>query len=229
MHFKHRLFWPAVVTLLATLSLAACQTAGPSTPVSQAMAQSLSEPLEAAGTYTHRYSSLQFPPTIADFTRIEMRKYDAGATNVSATYRRSSPGVLGTIYIYPAPWVLAAGKYPDLTDRQLGGLCRNELEAAKAAVVSLHSGAEIVEEGGEVVNGASGGRLGLGRAVYRMTDSFEGRVQPLQSRLYVMCFGYSQWILKYRLTAPEGVDLDAAYKTLGRGTFPRDPATLPQS
>ncbi|MGK9167119.1 hypothetical protein KXR53_12520 [Inquilinus limosus] len=216
---------------MATSFLAACQTAGPSTPATQPEGQIHSEPLQVEGAYTHRYSSLQFPPAIADFTRTEMRKYDAGATNVSATYRRSGPAgaALGTIYIYPAPWVLASGQYPDLTDRQLGGLCRNELEAAKAAVVALHPDAKIVKEGGDVLKNPNGGRVGLGRVVYKMTDTFDGRVQPLQSQLYVMCFGWSQWILKFRLTAPEGVDLDAVYGSLGRGTLSRDAAALQRS
>jgi hypothetical protein len=217
--------------LSAATILTACQTSRPTAPVSRPEAQIHSEPMQADGVYKHQYSSLQFPPTIEDFTRIEMRRYDTGASDVSATYQRSGSAgaALGTIYIYPAPWIPASGQYPDLTDRQLGGLCRNELESAKAAVVSLHPDARIVQEGGQVLKNSAGGRVGLGRVVYKMTDTFDGRVQPMQSQLYVMCFGWSQWILKYRLTAPQGVDLDAVYRTLGGGIVPHDSAATPRS
>ncbi|KGM31356.1 hypothetical protein P409_27665 [Inquilinus limosus MP06] len=225
-HLRHRLSCRALAVLLGMLPLAACQTSNSTTPVRQIAAAAKSEPIAVEGDYVHRYAFFRFPTTIADFKRVELVKYDADASDVSATYSRSGPAgaALATIYVYPAPWVrITAGgqyQYPDLTDRQLGGLCRNEIEAVKAAVAALHPSATIVREGGDVLKGAGGARIALGRVEYRMTGSFEGRIQPLQSQLYVMCFGYSQWILKFRLTAPEGVDLDAVYGVLGRGTLP---------
>ena len=96
-------------------------------------------------------------------------------------------------------------------------------------MASLHPSAEIVQEGGEVMPNAAGGRAGHGRVVYKMTDTFEGRVQPLQSQLQITCFGWSQWILKVWLTAPEGVDLDPVRGVLGRGILPQGPAALPRS
>jgi hypothetical protein len=92
------------------------------------------------------------------------------------------------------------------------------LESAKKAVAELHPGARIVKEGGGVQKG-DGARIGMGRVVYELTDDFDGRTQLLQSQLYVMCTGWSQWIVKYRLTAPTGVDLDRVFQTLGRNTF----------
>lgn len=234
MHLKHHLSCRSLAVLLAMLPLAACQTTGSPTPAKQIAAPARPEPIAVEGDYVHRHNFFRFPVTIEGFKRVELVKYDADASNIGATYRRSGPAgaALATIYVYPAPWikVTAAGQYqyPDLTDRQLGGLCRNEIEAVKAAVTVLNPSAKIVREGGDVLKGPDGGRIALGRVEYRMTDSFEGRVQPLQSQLYVMCFGYSQWILKFRLTAPEGVDLDAVYQVLGRGTFP-NPTTSPRS
>jgi len=114
--------------VLAAVSLTACQAAQSPTPAGQLEALARPEPIAVAGVYTHRYTSAQFPPTIENFNRTELLKYDAQAIDVSATYRRSGPpgSALETIHIYPAPWIQGTG-YPDLTDRQLGGLCRHRI------------------------------------------------------------------------------------------------------
>ncbi len=122
---RNRLPWQCLAALLGILALAGCQTAQSTTPTQKVEALARPEPIVAEGVYVHQVAPFRFPPTIEDFKRTELLKYDAEALDVSATYHRSGPvgAALGTIYVYPAPWV-QGGNYPDLTDRQLGGLCR---------------------------------------------------------------------------------------------------------
>jgi hypothetical protein len=213
------------ILLVAGLTVAACQSSKPTTTAAE-LPGFLAQPqaIAVAGPYRHAASKFIFPVEVGDLHRTTVTQYDQDALNVSANYTMATPKprALATVYVYPAPWLMSGlvppSKMPSLSAIDQSRLCQGEFENAVRAIMTLHPSARL--------GNGSGQTIGSGQDVVSKVVSdieydgdFEGRVIPLHSRLVVLCFGTSGWIVKYRLTAPADTDIDMIGTTLHQGIF----------
>ncbi len=146
-------------------------------------------------TVSHAASGMQFPFAVGDFNRSgALRNYDEKGLNVSAAYHTLPPfaPIAMTIYVYPA------GHY--LFGAATGA--RVPFEDAKNELVRARAGVKILGEGQVPAPGGAKEPPGyFGR--FAFSEMFAGRVQPLESLLYVYCPVQGAWIVKYRVTYPD--------------------------
>ncbi|MGK9232773.1 hypothetical protein KXS07_14075 [Inquilinus limosus] len=194
--------------LLATvLVLAGCQS---TPPQGDAPDRLLPQPQEiaAAGDYVHAPSTLTFPPGVGRFQRTEIKRFDAAGLNVGISYRLQAPSdeVLATAYVYPGPWItikrVSVADLPRLSKLDHAGFCKAEFEGAKTAIKTLHPSARLTFEGSTIVDQY----FSRAMAEYEYSGDRDGRQGDLSTRLYLFCLGKSGWLVKFRVTAPKGVD-----------------------
>ncbi len=194
--------------LLATiLILAGCQS---TPPRGDALSGPLPQPqgIAATGDYVHAPSTLTFPPSVGLFRRTEFKKFDATGLNVGVSYLLQTPsdGILATAYVYPGPWITAkrisVADLPRLSKLDHAGFCKGEFEGAKTAVKTFHPSARLTFEGSTIVDQY----FSRAMAEYEYSGDWDGRQGDLSTRLYLFCLGRSGWLVKFRFTAPKGVD-----------------------
>jgi hypothetical protein len=152
----------------------------------------------AEGAYLHGPARAVFPLQVGEFRRAKIHRYDETGEDVSASYNLATPAgrLLITVYIYPA----AAAA---LADR--ARLCDEEFGAVNSAISSQHDNAAPIEQGSALPAQGTDRRLGH-RSVYRFATPFDDRVQEIRSEAHLYCYVGGDWLVKYRVSAPLGVE-----------------------
>lgn len=182
---------------------------GSRTMVCGALALALAAPAAAQkeiaepGPYLHQGSGTVFPLKVGGFVRLRVVQYDAEGKDVSAGYDLVTPGgrVTLTEYVYPAP---AAA---DAKAREAA--CTGLFEGAVQAISERHPTFRKAPGSDPVAVDGTEPAL-RHRAIYTYRTRFHGTEQPVRSQLDLYCYIAGDWLVKYRVTAPESVNGAAA-------------------
>jgi len=188
-----------IVILTATL-LAGCQTNS---------TQFLPNPetVEIAGSYTNAPSGMVYPVAEDGFRRITISRYDTEERYTSAGYDFYQPPELiaATVFMRPSPPFTSFGSPEDVVASAQSELCESAYEARKARVLEFHPGANLLSE--EMTGSTKSGSSTLGwSAVYEYEEALAGVLQPVHSRLDMLCYIKEEWNLIYRFTYPAAFD-----------------------
>jgi hypothetical protein len=178
------------LTILAALLLAACPAGtGPGRNYAP-----LDEPVEfeAAGDYEHEPSGMLFPPTVADFVRVELTRYDRDGLDVSVGYNHPMFVAL-TVYVLPASIRPAPEKELDDTERSVRGYSPDAKLEEKGSV--------RIAQGGQVAEG-----LHM-RQHYR--DRKLDRTMVTETYVFRRTGNRMAWLVKYRITYPASIASNA--------------------
>ncbi|HXJ00744.1 MAG TPA: hypothetical protein VNH44_05935 [Micropepsaceae bacterium] len=167
--------------------------------------------IDVTGPYTQAATGMVFPESVRDFQRDEVISYNSERTDESATYIREKDGsiIAISVYVYPVPADLGSALAQSLPKEDLVGawymLGEQLFNEEEEGVVELHPGAELVD-GGETSFDQHGVSYPGAFSTYRYDEDFFGSVQPVRSQLHVFPMVGGKWMVKYRITYPEGVD-----------------------
>jgi hypothetical protein len=152
----------------------------------------------AQGTYLHGPARAAYPERVGKFRRSDIYQYDLEGKDVSASYNLATPKgrLLVTVYIYPAAPAVPVAR---------AGLCDEEFETVKSVISSQHDDAAPTEQGTALnVPGVAPGLRH--RALYRFASPFDDKVQEIRSEVHLYCYVGGDWLVKYRVSAPAGVE-----------------------
>jgi len=168
------------------------------------------ETIAAEGGYVHPASGMTFPVAVGEFRRVNLIRYDAAGSDVIAGYNSVEPtsGVAATVYVYPASSLGRIDAKQDLAPAR-AALCGNEFQGRKAEIFRYHRGVHVVDEKDVPITFAGTSMTGR-MAAFAYEDVFGGRLQPLQSEIYIFCYVGEAWTLAYRFTAPRDFDASRA-------------------
>lgn len=178
--------------------------------------------ITAPGTIAHRPAETGFPETVGEFRRSGVTRYDAEGRDMGANYNLIRPGgrVVLTIYIYPAPSVVAAPGSNATAAVARAQLCRREFAGVHQAITAQYGNGTLVEEGQAPAKAGVGPELSL-RSVHRIRTRFDDRVQDLRSETDLYCYVGGEWLVKYRISTPQAVDAEGAVESFIRaGPWP---------
>jgi len=173
--------------------------------------------LDITGPYIQPPSGMVFPENVSAFQRTGIVSYNSERTEESVDYLLDAPDkkIAVSVYVYPVPAELGelakALSGSDLAQAwdMLGEQLYGEEEQA---IVELHPGAEVVQEG-ETVFEQHGVRYPGALAVFHYDEDFYGHDTPVESRLYLFPMVAGKWMVKYRVTFPQdtngAADVDA--------------------
>jgi hypothetical protein len=166
--------------------------------------------LEITGPYTQAPTGMVFPESVAGFKRTGIVSYNSERTEESVDYFLDGPGkqIAVTVYVYPVPAELGelakALSGNDLV--QAWDMLGEQLYSdEQQAIVELHPGADVVQEGATTFEQHGVSHPGA-LSVFRYDEDFFGRTVPVESRLYLFPMVAGKWMVKYRITFPEAVD-----------------------
>jgi hypothetical protein len=182
--------------------------------------------IDRPGTIAHAAADAHFPERVGEFRRGNVHQYDEAGRDISATYNlvRPTGRIVLSIYIYPASRL----GQTDGAEQSRVALCGREFDGVRGAIEAQNAGALKLHQG--TAPPVAGIEPGLShRAVYRFTAPFDGERQEVRSEADLYCFVGSDWLVKYRITAPAGLDIDADLDRFIRtGPWPgRPPAPQP--
>lgn len=167
--------------------------------------------VEVTGSYTQAATGMVFPVSVKDFQRDEVIRYNSERTDESATYIQDKEGkeIAITIYVYPVPADLGTALTQSLPKDDLVGawymLGQQLFDEEEQGVVELHGGAELVD-GGETSFEQHGVSYPGAVSTFRYDEDFFGRVRKVRSQLILFPMVGGKWMVKYRVTYPEGYD-----------------------
>jgi hypothetical protein len=189
-----------IAALLFAMSICGCATIDRQSP-----------PL-LPGQVGHRESGIVFPETVAEFSRGEVKLYDAAGQDTSAGYNLAAPTnlVAITVYVYPGPRLISIGSPPDVVAAARKHLTDGHFEGVKGEVVKYHPSATAMSD--QETGMTFRGRSLYGRtAAFKAEEVFAGRIQPIVTRAEVYAFG--KWIIKFRITYPVASEKAAVEST----------------
>jgi hypothetical protein len=162
-------------------------------------------PIDAAGNWTQPATGQVFPAVAAEYRRVHLSRYDEGARDVSAGYVTGEPpAMLATIYVYPMP----GGPQPDAAARARA--CQAEFASRQREIREVRRDVNLLRAGSttapERIHHGRTPQIPGFAATYTFLGTMFGDAQPLVSELHVFCYVAGQWVVKYRLTAPDGPD-----------------------
>ena len=163
--------------------------------------------------YLHQPARAIYPVQVGGFRRTDIYRYDQEGKDVSASYNLSTPAgrLLITVYIYPAPAAAADAR---------ARLCEEEFGVVNSAISRQHGNAAPLEQGAALAVAGVDPKLGH-RSVYRFASPFGDRVQEIRSEAHLYCFVGGDWLVKYRVSAPLGVETRAPVEAFIRdGPWP---------
>jgi hypothetical protein len=167
--------------------------------------------VEVTGPYTQAATGMVFPESVKDFQRDEVISYNSERTDESATYIQQKDGkqIAITVYVYPVPVDLGTALAQSLPKEDLIGawyaLGQQLFDEEEQGVVELHRGAELLD-GGETSFDQHGVNYPGAMSTFRYNEDFFGRVQRVRSQLILFPMVGGKWMVKYRVTYPEGYD-----------------------
>jgi hypothetical protein len=170
--------------------------------------------LDVTGSYTQAVSGMVFPESVAGFERTGIIRYNSEGTDESADYLLDVAGrEIGiSVYVYPVPADLGSELAKVLPQADLIGALSMLVEQFFAneeqGIVEVHSGADLLDESD--ISFSQRGVVYPGNvATFRYNEEFFGRVAKVRSQLYLYPMVARQWMVKYRVTYPDGVDSES--------------------
>jgi hypothetical protein len=167
--------------------------------------------LEVTGPYTQGPSGMVFPDSVAGFQRTAIVSYNSERTDESVDYLLGTPGkkIVVSVYVYPAPADIGAELAKALPKDDLIGalymLSEQLFADEEQAIVELHSGAQVLDEGETSLDQRGTPYPGYA-ASFRYREDFFGEVLPVRSQLYLFPMVGGKWMVKYRITYPATID-----------------------
>lgn len=165
--------------------------------------------LDVTGPYTQAASGMVFPERVLDFRRTAVTRYNSEGTEESADYELDMAGrqAAVTVYVYPAPAEIAGALASTLSRDELIDALYNIAEQLfsdeEDAIESLHPGGNLLDEGDTTL--MQQGREWPGNyASFRYDEDTFGKVQRVDSTLYLFPMVAGKWMVKFRITAPAG-------------------------
>ena len=185
-----------------------------------ARAEYYNEPreLDIMGSYTQSASGMVFPEAVAGFMRNGIVRYNSEGSDEEVDYLLDMPGkeVGISLYVYPVP--------ANLGEELAKALPRDDLYPAllmfseqlftdeEQGIYQVHPGADVLEEK-RVSHDQPGISYPGYMAAFRYREEFFGKTQRVRSELHLFPLVGKSWMVKYRITYPEG--LDAAAQVAG--------------
>ena len=179
--------------------------------------------LDVMGPYTQAASGMVFPESVAGFARNGIVRYNSEGTDESADYLLDVAGqeIGVSVYVYPVPADLGSELAKVLPQADLIGALSMLVEQLFAdeeqGIVEVHSGADLLDES-DISFSQRGVEYPGNVATFRYNEEFFGRVEKVRSQLYLYPMVAKEWMVKYRVTYPDGVDgaaqLDAFMRAL---------------
>ena len=171
--------------------------------------------LDVTGPYTQAASGMVFPERVLDFQRTAVTRYNSEGTEESADYVLDQPGrqAMVSVYVYPAPTEIAQALAGSLSRDELAGalymIAEQIFADEEEAITQLHAGAEMTDEGDTSLL-KQGMNWPGNYASYRYDEDAFGKVQRVDSKLYLFPMVAGKWLVKYRITAPAGTGTEEA-------------------
>jgi len=170
--------------------------------------------LDVTGSYTQAASGMVFPESVAGFERTGIVRYNSEGTDESADYLLDVAGKeIGiSVYVYPVPADLGTELAKVLPQADLIGALSMLVEQLFAdeeqEIVAVHSGADLLDES-DIAFSQRGVNYPGNGATFRYSEEFFGRVAKVHSQLYLYPMVAREWMVKYRVTYPDGLDSQA--------------------
>jgi hypothetical protein len=167
--------------------------------------------LDITGNYTQNASGMEFPETVAGFMRNGIVRYNSEGSDEEVDYLLDMPGKeIGiSVYVYPVP--------ANLGEELAKALPRSDLYPAllmfseqlfadeEQGILQVHPGGDLLDE-----KQTSHNQPGISYpgyvAAFRYREEFFGRTQRVRSELYLFPMVGKNWMVKYRITYPDGLD-----------------------
>jgi hypothetical protein len=165
--------------------------------------------LDVTGPYTQAATGMVFPEQVLDFGRTGVTRYNSDGTEESADYVLDQPGrqAMVSIYVYSAPADIAGALAGALPADELAGvlymLAEQLFDDEEQAIADLHPGAELRDEGDTSLEKQDKEWPG-NYALFRYQEDAFGKVQRVDSKLYLFPMVAGKWMVKFRITAPMG-------------------------
>ena len=170
--------------------------------------------LDVTGSYTQAASGMVFPESVAGFERTGIVRYNSEGTDESADYLLDVAGKeIGiSVYVYPVPADLGTELAKVLPEADLIGALSMLVEQLFAdeeqGIVEVHSGVDLLDES-DTSFSQHGVNYPGNVATFRYNEEFFGRVVKVRSQLYLYPMVAKEWMVKYRVTYPDGVDSES--------------------
>jgi len=145
-------------------------------------------------------------------------RYDSEGLDLSANYQLVRPDgqVRATIYIYPAAPSAAAPTAPAARIR----FCREHFEGVENSIRQTYKGADRLDGDPTPVRGGVAPGLAH-RSSFRFSADIGRGIERLVSEARLYCFVSGNWLVKYRISASEGMDARGAIESFVRlGPWP---------
>jgi hypothetical protein len=170
--------------------------------------------LDVTGPYTQAASGMVFPESVAGFERSGIIRYNSEGTDESADYLLDVAGKeIGiSVYVYPVPADLGTELAKVLPQGDLIGALSMLVEQLFAdeeeGIVQVHSAADLLDES-DTSFSQHGVEYPGNVATFRYNEEFFGRAMKVRSQRYLYPMVAKQWMVKYRVTYPDGLDGEA--------------------
>jgi hypothetical protein len=167
--------------------------------------------VEVSGPYTQAATGMIFPESVGDFKRTDVISYNSERTDESAGYllEKDAKQIAITVYVYPVPADLGTALTQNLPKDDLVGawymLGEELFNEEEQGIVELHPGSQLLD-GGETAFEQHGVTYPGAVSTFRYDEDFFGRVQKVRSQLQLFPMVGGKWMVKYRVTYPEGFD-----------------------
>ena len=168
--------------------------------------------VEVKGPYTQAATGMIFPESVGAFQRTDVISYNSERTDESADYLLEKDGkeeVLISVYVYPVPADIGSALAQNLPKEDLIGawymLGEQLFNEEEQGIVELHPGSQLVD-GGETQFEQHGVTYPGAVSTFRYDEDFFGRRQKVRSQLHLFPMVGGKWMVKYRVTYPDGVD-----------------------
>lgn len=177
--------------------------------------------IDRPGPVMHEQARATFAEQVGEFRRSSVVSFGPNGDNISASYNlvRNGQRLLITIYIYPAARMADA---PARTQR-----CQAEFDGVNQAVAQAQGGARPQESGPAEAPPGVGPGLAH-RSMFRLRTNFDDRVQDIRSEARLYCYVGGDWLVKYRASSPEGMEVGADIaRFIAQGPWPGRAAAEP--
>lgn len=178
--------------------------------------------IDRAGPVLHSQARAVFPEQVGAFRRANVVSYGPRGDDISASYNLHRDGgrLLITIYIYPATRIAAGPTGGQSADIARAMSCQSEFQSVNRAIEQAHPGPRALAVA------PSAPPTGLApafsqRSVYLLRTNFDGRMQDLRSEARLYCYVGGEWLVKYRISSSEGMEVvDDIEAFVSQGPWP---------
>ena len=178
--------------------LGACQQRGGRPTASTYQQQT--QRINITGTYRHPASGMEFPPSVGEFNRTSLVRYEQAGRSVNARYEIDSgvSKLVAAVYVYPAPAVSGSMR----AER-----CASQLDAAAQDLGRTHVGLHRTGDDDVALDQQGTAHQGR-RARFDYEEKLSLDTLPATAQIYLFCRANDAWQVEYRFTYPR--ELNAA-------------------